>query len=345
MDERAATGGAGGGWRKVCFVIGPMKTAEDIDRQKRLATEIVQPLLTDEFNVQLPDAPQPGQIMRQVIAALDRADLVVADVTGGNPSVMYELGIRHCIGLPTITVRQKQASSDELVAFDIRHFRYCAIDLDDPAAARETLRPAIETALAGLQNRVAKGEYDNPVTEYYKGWPMIEGSPAAGLALGYYINMVKRSAQALSDPAVKVFLLDDQKHQKGELAVDQIKRLDIYIPRDLRQATVSYADAFRKNMKAENCEITAPGRRVGAFFIDGSLLDIPTTLSAIREAVRRRVPDDPGLRSDIARFVLSREIDRFVAALKRLIEDELDEPHAVTAFLTNQVALQDLPAQ
>jgi hypothetical protein len=339
-------------WPKVCFVIGPMKTAEDIARQRRLAIEILQPLLAPEgFVIETPLLAEQKQIMNQVIASLDRADLVVADITGGNPSVMYELGIRHCIGLPTITVHHKPSKSRsdekaaERVAFDVSHYRYADLDLDDAAAGREVLQPTIEAALDDLRNPGPKGKYDNPVTEYYKGWPMIEGSPAAGLALGYYVNLVKRTADALRAAEAKVFLLDEKKHQIGELPVEQIERLDIYVPSDLRFATASYADAFRQKMKAQNCEIIAPGRRVGTFYVEANraLLDIPTTLSAIREAVKHRVPDDPGLNSDGARFVVSREINRFKSALKRLTEDEL-EPFELVDFLNRHVFVHELPA-
>jgi hypothetical protein len=337
--------------RKLCFVIGPMRTDDDIARQQRLATEILHPLLVDHgFDVITPDRPQAGQIMRQVMAFLDRADLVVADLTGSNPSVMYELAIRHCIGLPTLMVRHAKAGDlnpPELsVAFDLRHYRHQELDLDDPVAARKALQATLETTLGlGEQSYALKAVADNPVTEFYKDWPLIEASPAAGLALGYYINLVKRTAKALCDPDSKVFLLNDKKVQIGELERQRIERLDLYIPRDLRQATVSHADSFRGRIKAQDCEIIAPGRRVGTFFVERtrSLLDVPTTLGALEEAVKRRVPGDPGINSDIARFVLSREITRFVDVVKRLIDNETHEAYDVIQFLTRRVHFHDLP--
>ncbi len=350
MDKHAANGGTAREWGKVCFVIGPMKNDQDIARQKRLATEILEPLLAQSgYVVQTPDVPEQKQIMNQVIAALDRADLVVADITSGNPSVLYELGIRHCIGLPTIMVQHKRSKavsggkSAKRVPFDLSHYRYKELDLDNSAAAQEALKATVEATLAQMRIPGPQGQSDNPVTEYYKGWPMIEGSPAAGLALGYYLNMVKRAAEALSRPDAQASLLDDKK-RPTQLAIDEIKRLNVYIPRQPDLATVSYLDAFIEKMNAQNCEITAPGRPVRTYFVeqDHALLDIPTTLGAINEAVRRRVPDDPGLESDIARFVASRELDRFDSALKRLISDERQEPYKMREFLKNRVAFYDL---
>jgi len=336
---------------KLCFVIGPMRTDDDIARQQRLAKEILHPLLVDHgYDVITPDRPQAGQIMRQVMAFLDRADLVGAGLTNSNPSVMYELAIRHCIGLPTVMVRHVKGGDLNLrepsVAFDLRHYRHQEVDLDDPGAARRALQATLETALGlGAQTYALKAVADNPVTEFYKDWPLIEASPAAGLALGYYINLVKRTAKALCDPGAKAFLLNDKKVQISELSRDRIQRLDVYIPSDLRQATVSHADNFRGRMKAQDCEIVAPGRRVGTFFVEEtkSLLDVPTTLSALEEAVKRRVPGDPEINSDIGRSVLSREIARFVAVVKRLIENETHESYEVIEFLTQQVSFHDLP--
>ena len=48
----------------------------------------MQPLRADKL-------PQPGEITDQVFGLLRDADVVIADLTGGNANVMYELGLRH----------------------------------------------------------------------------------------------------------------------------------------------------------------------------------------------------------------------------------------------------------
>ena len=60
-------------------------------------------------------AESPSDIMRDLVLDLDRADLVVADLTSLNPNVMYELGIRHGFSKKTIILTQDR---DEL-PFDI----------------------------------------------------------------------------------------------------------------------------------------------------------------------------------------------------------------------------------
>ncbi len=58
-------------------------------------------------------------IMDEVWSAIYHAQLCIADCTGRNPNVFYELGIAHTLGRPCILVAQ---SADD-IPFDIRHRR------------------------------------------------------------------------------------------------------------------------------------------------------------------------------------------------------------------------------
>ena len=66
-------------------------------------------------------------IMADVASLLWRAEVVVADLTGRNPNVFYEVGLAHA--LPRKTVMLTQNSSD--VPFDLRSIRYLRYDMDD----------------------------------------------------------------------------------------------------------------------------------------------------------------------------------------------------------------------
>ena len=61
----------------------------------------------------------PGNILNQIFEAIGKAGFIVADLSGRNQNVMYELGVANTMGKETLLM------SDSLddVPFDIRHFR------------------------------------------------------------------------------------------------------------------------------------------------------------------------------------------------------------------------------
>jgi len=65
-----------------------------------------------------------GQIIIEDIwTKINQCGLVIADVTTRNPNVMYELGITHTVGKPTILITQ-ESSSIPFDFFHLRHFEY-----------------------------------------------------------------------------------------------------------------------------------------------------------------------------------------------------------------------------
>lgn len=66
------------------------------------------------------DITRAGDIMTQVWDALLRADVVVADLTGVNGNVFYELGLAHVLGHQVILLTQRRDD----VPFDLRSQRY-----------------------------------------------------------------------------------------------------------------------------------------------------------------------------------------------------------------------------
>ncbi|MBZ0301765.1 MAG: DUF4062 domain-containing protein [Anaerolineae bacterium] len=94
----------------------------------------------DEF------ASSRGSIIEEVWAALNNCRLVIADITGGNDNVFYELGIAHTLNKPAIILTQ--ADRPESVPFDIRHLRYVVYQNTDEGHVR--LRADLDSSLAWL---------------------------------------------------------------------------------------------------------------------------------------------------------------------------------------------------
>lgn len=103
--------GAGGAGKKTCFVVAPIGSeGTDIRRSTEgLLKAVLKPVL-DRFDYEVVIAHEIstlGSITDQVVNNLLEAELVVADLTGLNPNVMYELAIRHCAALPVVVVANK----------------------------------------------------------------------------------------------------------------------------------------------------------------------------------------------------------------------------------------------
>jgi hypothetical protein len=81
---------------------------------------------------------QPGMITSQVIQHLLDDPLVVADLTGRNPNVFYELAVRHAVGKPSVQIIQ----GGEPLPFDVaesRTIQFDHHDLDNVAKCRDDL--------------------------------------------------------------------------------------------------------------------------------------------------------------------------------------------------------------
>jgi hypothetical protein len=103
---------------------------------------------------------QPGQITMQIAEHLNSADVVIADLTGPNANVMYELGVRHAIGKPFILM----AEEGQALPFDVMNFRtiFCKLDLDRVLETKEQLGSQLEAALSGEFPGRGQGLYDCP---------------------------------------------------------------------------------------------------------------------------------------------------------------------------------------
>src|SRR5438067_1699569 len=71
------------------------------------------------------DPVGPRNIISDVVEALFNADVVIADITDGNPNVFYELGISHSIANNTIMICQRTA---QRLPFDLASYRVIFYD-------------------------------------------------------------------------------------------------------------------------------------------------------------------------------------------------------------------------
>ncbi len=105
--------------------------------------------------------PRLGNISSQIIRHLIEDDLVVADLTGLNANVMYELALRHAAAKPLILITQDNLND---LPFDIDHER--VIQWENTVKGGQELRAELERLLAYTDD--LEGQSDNPVYKVLK---------------------------------------------------------------------------------------------------------------------------------------------------------------------------------
>lgn len=120
---------------------------------------IVSPLTEVGFEVRRADSLlNQRNILQDVVSGIAEADLIVADVTGLNPNVMYELGLAHGLGKRTVMISQRL----EELPFDLRPYRATAYSVNFREAERlaDVLRTVGRAVLDG------SAEFSNPVQDF-----------------------------------------------------------------------------------------------------------------------------------------------------------------------------------
>lgn len=92
------------------------------------------------------DEPALGtnMIMKDITQSIYDAQIIVADLTGKNQNVMYELGLAHAAKKPVIMLVQ----NDEDISFDLKPIRYLKYDYKDLNKLRFDLSSRIRNTLS-----------------------------------------------------------------------------------------------------------------------------------------------------------------------------------------------------
>ena len=89
-----------------------------------------------------------GKIIDQIWAGIQSARVLVAELTGRNPNVLYELGLAHALRKPVVLV----SSNEDDVPFDVRHVRVIYYDMRDPFWGTKLIDKVAENILSALKN-------------------------------------------------------------------------------------------------------------------------------------------------------------------------------------------------
>jgi hypothetical protein len=131
-----------------CFVVGPIgEDGSDIRiRSDQVLRHVVQPVTKDKGYevVRGDELGVPGNITAQILQEIATADLVIADLSGHNPNVFYELALRHALNRPVI----QMIARGERIPFDVgqtRTIQFNYQDLDDVERCKQEVGKQIDS--------------------------------------------------------------------------------------------------------------------------------------------------------------------------------------------------------
>lgn len=121
--------------KKTCFVVTPIGDENTAIRRHidGIIDQAIIPAIGDEFKIKVAHREyEIGSINDRVIQSVCNSDLVIANLTGLNPNVMFEIAIRYSFGKPAIVIAEKGTK----LPFDIVD-ENTIFYINDPAGAAE----------------------------------------------------------------------------------------------------------------------------------------------------------------------------------------------------------------
>jgi hypothetical protein len=181
---------------KECFFLAPIGEEGSVVREQSDKTMeyIVKKSVTEYgYNVTRSDKiNQPGSITSTIIEKTIECDLVIADLSGHNPNVFYELAVRHATGKPYIQIINK----DDSLPFDISDFRTVHYDLDDVEEA-EKARNRIQSQLEAIQEQEI--DCENPISKSAELASLRESKNPSENSLAEVVESVSRIERKLEE--------------------------------------------------------------------------------------------------------------------------------------------------
>jgi hypothetical protein len=176
---------------KRCFIITPIGPAFSPIRRaaEGLIHTVIKPTQEElQFEVHVPhEMTDPGSITRQVIQHLLDDELAVANLTGLNANVMYELAVRHATFRPVVVL----AEAGTILPFDVSDER--TLFFTNDMTGVEEVRPAFKAMVeAAMRDQTP----DNPIYRVRQAGVLRE--VAANAPERYIIDQLEAIRQQLA---------------------------------------------------------------------------------------------------------------------------------------------------
>lgn len=128
----------------LAFIIMPFR-----DDLTEIYEKIIRPTVEEKLVCRRGDDYKTNKmIMQDIWKAICEAKLIIADVTGFNPNVMYELGIAHTLGKEVIMIYQKNQGTETKFPFDLHGIR--RIEYENTVTAAKNLENDLRKTIENI---------------------------------------------------------------------------------------------------------------------------------------------------------------------------------------------------
>ena len=174
------------------------------------------------------EIPGSQLILQDIVRDIEHSGLIVADLTGNNPNVLFELAIAY--SLDKAVVLLTQGSFDDL-PFDLRHYRVVQYsrDFDKMVLAEKALQLGASAFLNG-----DRAYFGNPVAAYFNrqvGVASDIDDDAADLGLYDYFEQIEVGWQSIRQTIEALLENQQQVTQAIKTATQRLNKLQETRPR------------------------------------------------------------------------------------------------------------------
>ena len=151
--------------KKTCFFVTPIgkPNSSEFKKMTALLNNVINPII-ESYGYEAVVAhkiQEIGSIGDQVFKSIKDASLVISDLTGLNPNVMYETAVAHSFGKPTIIIVENDGNT--ALPFDLASDR--AIFYENSIEGTGNLKGDLESKVRHIEETSV---YDNPVLRVMK---------------------------------------------------------------------------------------------------------------------------------------------------------------------------------
>lgn len=184
-----------------------------------------------EFN-NAGDLDNQQNILQDIVEGIHQAQVIIADVTGLNANVFYELGLAHAMNKKVIIITQDLGE----LPFDIRSYRANEYSLQFNKLP--ALIEKLKTLLAGALDNTTK--YGNPLSDYLPD---------------YFSSITTKESDKNPEPKAEETASEEDESEKGYL--DYISDIQEH-----SEKMTNEINAMSEEMQQNNAAITAANNEI-----------------------------------------------------------------------------------